>query len=919
MKKRHRAATVFVDHCSGLGCVHLQMQLTSEETLEAKRAFEAYLNRCDVDIRHCHADNGRFADNLFIQDVERKQQTTSCCGANAHFQNGTAEKRIRDLQEQIRKQVLHAKARWPEAVELNFWPNGLRNTNEIRNNLPNHSDGTSPLQRFSDIDVAPKVKDCHAFGCPACALHSSLQSGGRTPKWNPRARLGINLGPSPRHAASVSLVLNLDTGLVSPQFHVQCDDFFETARPSAGNPTTFSQWQNLSGIGRKKPKKSAMIFAKEVCKRATEQREPLQALNAPQPEPAVQIDVTPDMPPELVLDPEPPMQEEQATEETPNVSRHCGVRRMTQKMRESQQQRQAGIVAHQSELPFDPVLEEQHTAMHEDSCRRQNEMDSPPSHMTKTDADTMYFDEAMRAPDAAEFTEACIKEVNDHVERKHWCMIRREDAPQGTNILPSVWSMKRKRDIKTQQVCKWKARLNVHGGKQEHAVNCFETHAPVVTWTTVRMLLNLSILNHWHARQTDFVLACPHADIEFDMHMELPKGIETKYGNGKTHVLKLLKNLCGQKQGGRVWNQFPVDGLAKVGFHQSTVDECLFFRDNVIFVAHVDDGVFASPDDKVTDKAISDIRGAGFDTEDQGDLKDYLGVNIEKLHDGRIKLTQPHLIKQILTTATLPENTPGRQTPAAAMKILQPDLAEPPFDERFHCRAMVGKLNFLEKSTRPDISYATHVIAKFSENPRTTHGEAALHLCECLRDTINDGLTLDPRKEESLVVCADADFSGNWHKRTAHLDVSTSKSRSGYVILFAGCPIIWSSKLQTQIALSTCEAECVSLSESLRSTIPIMSLIDEIRSHGHDVCSTRPQVHCKAFEDNAGALQLARLPKLRPRTKHLNLVLHHFRSHVTKGLISIYPISSDDQIADIFTKPLPQNIFLKHRKAPLGW
>jgi hypothetical protein len=141
----------------------------------------------------------------------------------------------------------------------------------------------------------------------------------------------------------------------------------------------------------------------------------------------------------------------------------------------------------------------------------------------------MYFDQTMQAPDRKEFIKAAIKEVNNHIDQKHWELIPRKEVPKDVKILPAVWSMKRKRDIKTRKVYKWKARLNVHGGKQEYAVNYFETYAPVVTWYTVRLLLILSILLGWHTRQIDFVLAYPQADIEYDMYMELPKGIETKY------------------------------------------------------------------------------------------------------------------------------------------------------------------------------------------------------------------------------------------------------------------------------------------------------------------------------------------------------------------------------------------------------
>jgi hypothetical protein len=225
-----------------------------------------------------------------------------------------------------------------------------------------------------------------------------------------------------------------------------------------------------------------------------------------------------------------------------------------------------------------------------------------------SDPDTMYFHEAIRQPDREEFIKAIIKEINDHIRRKHWILIPREQVPKGTKILSSVWAMKRKRDLVTREVYKHKARLNVHGGQQQFGVNYNETYSPVVMWFSLRTLLTLSLLNEWHTRQIDFVLAYPQAPIEFDMYMELPKGVEMKDGNRKTHVLKLLKNLYGQKQAGRVWNQHLVKGLSKIGFEQSEIDECVFFRSRTIFVVYVDDGIFAGPDSKEIDQAINDLK-----------------------------------------------------------------------------------------------------------------------------------------------------------------------------------------------------------------------------------------------------------------------------------------------------------------------
>ena len=95
----------------------------------------------------------------------------------------------------------------------------------------------------------------------------------------------------------------------------------------------------------------------------------------------------------------------------------------------------------------------------------------------------------------------------------------------------------------------------MHDGKQEKNINYWETYSPVVGWTTIRTFLILYIMNKWASRQVDFVLAFPQADIECDMYMEIPQGFHVD-GPREDYCLKLKKNLYGQKQAGRVWNQY---------------------------------------------------------------------------------------------------------------------------------------------------------------------------------------------------------------------------------------------------------------------------------------------------------------------------------------------------------------------------
>ena len=127
---------------------------------------------------------------------------------------------------------------------------------------------------------------------------------------------------------------------------------------------------------------------------------------------------------------------------------------------------------------------------------------SPMAFAASADPDTMYLHEAMKQPDKKQFVEAMEKEIQDHSKRKHWELVHRSTIPKGTTVLPGVWSMKRKRDIKTREIKKWKARLNIHGGKQVKGETYWDTFAPVVTWISIRLILILSLIHGWHTRQS---------------------------------------------------------------------------------------------------------------------------------------------------------------------------------------------------------------------------------------------------------------------------------------------------------------------------------------------------------------------------------------------------------------------------------
>ena len=137
--------------------------------------------------------------------------------------------------------------------------------------------------------------------------------------------------------------------------------------------------------------------------------------------------------------------------------------------------------------------------------------------------------------------------------------------------------------------------------------------------------------------------------------------------------------------------------------------------------------------------------------------------------------------------------------------------------------------------------------------------------------------------------------------------------------MYAGCPILSKSQLQTEIAFSTTEADYTGLSYALREFIPLMELLKEMKEKGFDFLDHKVKVHCIVFEDNSGAKEMVVVHKWIPRTKHLSTKLHHFRSYVNSGKINVHKIYTSLQPADVLTKPLNYELLKRHRKTIMGW
>ena len=161
-------------------------------------------------------------------------------------------------------------------------------------------------------------------------------------------------------------------------------------------------------------------------------------------------------------------------------------------------------------------------------------------------------------------------------------------------------------------------------------------------------------------------------------------------------------------------------------------------------------------------------------------------------------------------------------------------------DGKFNYRSVIGKLNYLGQTLRSDIVYAGHQVAKYSSDPRKEHKEAIIYIIKYLKATTHIRLCFKPDPMKGFQSYCDADFAGNWNKQFAATDFSIAKSRSGWIIFYAGCPIIWASKLQSSIVLLAMDTEYISMSMALRDVIPLMELINKMRDQKFDVKYQHP-------------------------------------------------------------------------------
>jgi hypothetical protein len=558
-----------------------------------------------------------------------------------------------------------------------------------------------------------------------------------------------------------------------------------------------------------------------------------------------------------------------------------------------------------------------------------NDLQPPVTYNAATvPGDTLTQSAMLKAEDSTEFIASQIPEIQNLTNAGIFSYHHISTLPAQAKLLNAIWSYKRKR-TRCGILRKHKARICTDGSKQQYGVDYWDTYTPVVSWSTVRMLLTLSSIHKWHSRQIDFAQAFTQPPIKEDVFMKIPQGwhivdgtlqqhLDPRHRN-TSHYIKLEKSLYGNKRAAHTWFHHLEPGLLQLGFKASEVDPCLFFKHDCIIALYVDDCLIFSPSESIVQDVISALT-VNYQIGDQGTVQDFLGVHITQSTPGTLQFTQPALIQSILSDLHLNPCHP-KYTPA--ISVLHPNHGGHSRNETWNYHSIVGKLTYLAHMTRPDISMAVHNCARFSVAPTYLHEQAIKRIGCYLFATQTQGITYSPDPSQSLNMYVDADFAGTWHKEFSYLR-DCVLSRTGFIILYHNCPIHWGSKLQSEIALSTTKAEYIALSMAARELIPIRRVFIELLRHS-PLCSIATYSSTTLppsiiYEDNASCIAIATKDShYKPRTKHISLKYHHFKDYIKSGAICITKVPTMDNLADIFTKPLTQTIHDCLRVRMLGW
>ena len=523
--------------------------------------------------------------------------------------------------------------------------------------------------------------------------------------------------------------------------------------------------------------------------------------------------------------------------------------------------------------------------------------------------------EAMKSKDWGEWQKAMAAEQASLRSFNVYDIVTEASIPSGKKPLKTKWVFAVKTDS-SGKVIRHKARLVVMGNTQSPQ-DYDMVYAPVAFYKSVRTVLASAVAaqNDLNVTSSDVTSAYLHAPVEQDLWIRTPTGF---IGPEVGRVLKLNKSLYGLKQAGRNWNHVLVETLFGLGYRAcENSDACVMVKTSrtgkkLTWVIFVDDFIqtFSDADAAEMDQDKKEV-GKKYELKDLGDCTLMLGMRITRDRKaGTLKIDQQAYIESILKQFGFAECR-AELTPASTGKLSTPSTRTRTGPNETHGKisienysSAVGALMYAAGATRPDISFAVNMLGRDLAAPTEESVAAAKRVMRYLYGTKTLGLTYqrDASLEQAqLEVYSDADWAG---------DKETRRSTTGVVAKLGHAAIVWVSRKQPNVAVSSTEAEYIAASEASRENYWLRVLLAAIG------CA-QPEP-TPLLIDNQTSIRLALEESTTDRRKHIDVKHHYIREQASNALVELKWVPTAEQEADILTKPLPRAAFIKFRALVLN-
>ena len=509
------------------------------------------------------------------------------------------------------------------------------------------------------------------------------------------------------------------------------------------------------------------------------------------------------------------------------------------------------------------------------------------------------FRDAWDHPDPVQrekWREAIRKEFGDMNRRGVWRKILRSKMPRDRRCVKNKWVFK----IKRNGV--FRARLVACGYSQIAGVDFSDNYAPVINDVTWRILMVIMLRENLDGIIIDVETAFLHGDLEEDIYMECPEGLE----HDMDEILQLKKTIYGLVQSARQFWKKLVKVLKKLGFKGGYPDPCLMMRrdeDGVIYIALYVDDCLCIGTRRALRKFAGELPKNGFTVKIEWNLMDYVSCEIKRSKDGRsATMRQPHLLKNLRAKFwDHVKNLQVYRTPGTPGNgLMRPLDKKPKVTVEVHMmyRSGVGMLLFLVKHTRPDIANPVRELSKLNDCPTPIAVKEMFRVIKFVLDTPEKGLKMKPELNDvwRIVAYSDSDYAG---------DKETRISVTGFIIFLLGCPVCWRSKGQKSVTLSSSEAEYVALSEVAKEVKFVYMVLQMLQ--------IEVKLPIVVRVDNIGAIFMAENVTTSNRTKHVDVRFRFVNEFVTDGFIDIIFVKTKENIADIFTKNTSGEILDVHQ------